>query len=102
MPFVCSVWLLLLYHRRLAGDRRMRRQARPVRCDGVTCYEEGSVSSKEEIASVDLCALLLLTAIIASLTRTTPVERPFGFILVFADDTHAHRQLLDTGYREKV
>jgi hypothetical protein len=36
------------------------------------------------------------------LTRTTPVERPFGFILVFADDAHAHRQLLDTGYRVKV
>ena len=43
-----------------------------------------------------------LTAIIASLTRTTPVERPFGFILVFADDTHAHRRLLNTGYHEKV
>jgi len=43
-----------------------------------------------------------LTAIVASLTRPTPVERPFGFILVFADDTHAHRQLLNTGYHEKV
>jgi hypothetical protein len=27
-----------------------------------------------------------LTAIVSSLTRTTPVERPFRFILVFADD----------------
>jgi len=43
-----------------------------------------------------------LTVIVASLTRTTPVERPFGFILVFADDTHAHRRLLNTGYHEKV
>jgi len=58
-------------------------------------------SSKEEIVSVDFCALLL-TAIVASLTRTTPVERPFGFILVFADDAYAHRQLLNTGYHEKV
>ena len=67
----------------------------------MTCYEEGSVSLKEEVASVDLCALLL-TAIVASLTRTTPVERPFGFVLVFADDAHAHRQLLNTGYHEEV
>jgi hypothetical protein len=49
-----------------------------------------------------LSSALTLTAIVASLTRTTPVERSFGFILVFADDTHAHRQLLDTGYHEKV
>jgi hypothetical protein len=28
----------------------------------------------------------LTTAIVASLTRLTPVERPFRFILVFADD----------------
>jgi hypothetical protein len=35
-----------------------------------------------------------LTVIVASLTRTTPVKRPFRFILVFADDTHAHHQLL--------
>jgi hypothetical protein len=67
----------------------------------ITCYEEGSVSSKEGIASVDFCALLLLTAIVASLTRPTPIERPFRFILVFADDAHAHRQLLNTGYHEK-
>jgi hypothetical protein len=32
-----------------------------------------------------------LTAVVASLTRPTPVERPFEFILVFADDTHALR-----------
>jgi hypothetical protein len=43
-----------------------------------------------------------LTAVVASLTRTMPVERPFGFILVFAGDTRAHRQLLNTGYHEKV
>jgi hypothetical protein len=46
--------------------------------------------------------LSALTVIVASLTRTTPVERPFRFILVFADDTHAYRQLLNTGYHEKV
>jgi hypothetical protein len=43
-----------------------------------------------------------LTTIVASLTRTTPLKRPFRFILVFADDTHAHHQLLNTGYHEKV
>jgi hypothetical protein len=31
-----------------------------------------------------------------------PVERPFRFILVFAGDTRAYRQLLNTGYHEKV
>jgi hypothetical protein len=62
---------------------------------------EGSISSKEEIASIDFCALLL-TAIVVFLTRSTPVERLFRFILVFADDTHAYRQLLNTGYHEKV
>jgi hypothetical protein len=28
------------------------------------------------------------------MTRTTPLERPLGFILVFTDDAHTHRQLL--------
>jgi hypothetical protein len=43
-----------------------------------------------------------MTCPIASAPFATPVERPFGFILVFADETRAHRQLLNTGYREKV
>jgi hypothetical protein len=49
-----------------------------------------------------LSSALTLTVIVTSLTRPTPVERPFRFILVFADDTHAHHQLLNTGYHEKV
>jgi hypothetical protein len=46
--------------------------------------------------------LSALTVIVAFLTRTTPVKRSFRFILVFADDTHAYHQLLNTGYHEKV
>jgi hypothetical protein len=30
------------------------------------------------------------------------LDRPFGSILVFTSDAHAHRQLLHTGYHEKV
>ena len=36
------------------------------------------------------------------LTRPTPLDRPFGFTLVFANNAHAHRQLLHTGSHEKV
>jgi hypothetical protein len=42
-----------------------------------------------------------VNGIITFLTRTTLVKRPFKFILVFTDDTHAYRQLLNTGYHEK-
>jgi hypothetical protein len=49
-----------------------------------------------------LSSALTLTVIVAFLTRPTSVKRLFRFILVFADDTHAHRQLLNTGYHEKV
>jgi hypothetical protein len=54
-----------------------------------------------EVVTTVAVALLHLD-IVASSTRTTPVERPFGFILVFTSDAHAHRQLLHTGYHEKV
>jgi hypothetical protein len=37
----------------------------------------------------------------ASASFTTPVERPFGFILIFADETRAHRQLLIIQCRRK-
>jgi hypothetical protein len=43
-----------------------------------------------------------LPVIVSSLTRTTPLKKPFRFILVFAGDTHAHHQLLNNGYHEKV
>jgi hypothetical protein len=46
--------------------------------------------------------LSALIVIIVFLTRITPVKRPFRFILVFADNTHAYHQLLNTGYHEKV
>jgi hypothetical protein len=62
---------------------------------------EDSISSKEVIASINFYALLLM-AIVVFLTRSTPVERPFRFILVFVDDMYAHRQLLNTGYHEKM
>jgi hypothetical protein len=64
-------------------------------------YKKGSISLKEKIISIDFCALLL-AAIVVFLTRSTPVKRLFRFILVFADDKHAYRQLLNTGYYEKV
>jgi hypothetical protein len=35
-------------------------------------------------------------------TRAMPLERSLGFILIFTGDTRTHRQLLCTGYREKV
>ena len=34
-----------------------------------------------------------LMALQRSTTRATPLERPFRFILIFAGDTQAHRQL---------
>ena len=42
---------------------------------------EDSISSKEVIASINFYALLLM-AIVVFLTRSTPVERLFRFILV--------------------
>jgi hypothetical protein len=96
-PFTLYGYCCFIF-RRSASDRRIGTG----RVSHRMCYEGGSVSSKEEIASVYFSASSLLTAIAASLTRLTPVERPFRFVLVFADDTRAQRQLLHTGYHEKV
>ena len=36
------------------------------------------------------------------LTRPTPLDRPFGLVLIFTENAHAHRQLFHTGYHGKV
>ena len=56
-------------------------------------YSNDSSGPGEVVVAVAVCTPPLV-ALQRSTTRAVPLKRPFRFILIFAGDAQAHRQLL--------